>query len=175
MNRRVLKVSIAIVVLCSLIVAFGYAAGFIPSKAERKGRALAQQINQHLNKPGDWARVSEIHSGEWTQVCVHPSMSTGGTLTRRILEKKFGVATNTMLFPNGIPGASDWHWIIMFLYPPNRLEMYAVPTEDLLGSVLMANDQAEYPGCRSRDQAALHLMQPRRTEFSPEVVLKTNE
>lgn len=118
---------------------------------------MAAQINRNLKQPGERVKVNELHPGDWTKVCARSSTSTGGAYSVNDLERQFQVMPpDTLRFPNGVPAASDWHWILLFFYPPNTVEMFAVPTDTMFGHVFAGSREDFHGPCRSHEEAILY-------------------
>ena len=160
----------AAVALLAALVCYVFFIEPLPNKRER---ALITSITTHLKEPGDWVMLSEIHPGTWTQVCVHPSMSLSGTLTREILANKFGVSD--LRFPNGIASSSDGQWVLMFFYPPNTLDMFTVPTKALFASVSMKDRDEQLPGCRTKNEAVFFNKRIAQDRYPQEIFLTTSD
>ncbi|WP_141232942.1 hypothetical protein [Pseudomonas sp. Irchel 3A7] len=125
----------------------------VPNQHEKK---LIESIQTHLKNPGDWAKLSDIHPGNWTEVCFIPSMSTSGAGSEKRARTIFSIKTEKVNFPNGIPNASDWNSVAMFFYPPNTVEGFEVPSNVFLGFGAH-HIEGRGPCPRSKDEAVLVL------------------
>lgn len=140
--------------LIAFAVWFAYGFGFIPSKAEREGDRIAALMKQHLDEPGEWVPAADIFPGEWTYVCVHPSLELGGGLNRRVLEKTFRAARSPLRFPNGIVGSSSRNWVLMLFYPPGTVEAFSISNWHYFGNRFSVDEHKQhFPGCRAKETA----------------------
>lgn len=102
--------------------------------------------------------VSDIHPGDWTQVCLLESMSTGGGQKRAYIRRYFDIKEKNINLPNGIVSTTDENWAVMFFYPPNTVEAFSISNRKLLEYGTYSDDPEEpLPRCRSKDKAIFLL------------------
>lgn len=158
---------IALFIVVSLIAFLAYAlfSEPTPSKTDQK---FIDSIQAHLKEPGDWAKLSDIHPGNWAKVCFVPSMSLSGGNTRKSVKKIFGIQTEDINLPNGIPFASDWNSAAMFFYPPNTVEGFEIPTSKYLG---FGTQVLEGRGClRSHNEEVILLLHDSPLDKSARII-----
>jgi hypothetical protein len=140
----------------ALLAAFVCYELFIEPLPNTRERALISSIQAHLKEPGAWAMVSDIHPGNWNQVCLIPSMSIGGAQNMQTIRSTFQIEEPQINLPNGIASSSDWNWTVMFFYPPNMVETFEIPNAPLYGEGVQYKEGASHI-CRTREEAVFIL------------------
>ena len=151
-------VVVTTVVLLSALIVYALFFESLPNKAERR---FIASIQTHLEEPGDWKLVSDIHPGDWTEVCLIQPMSTGGGQNLASIKATFQIDSEAVNLPNGIASSSDWSWVVMFFYPPNTVEAFELPTAPLVGQGV-AFIKGASAICRNRKEA---VFQATETDF----------
>lgn len=108
-------------------------------------RDFISLIKNSLKKKGDIVKVSDIHTGEWSYVCVHPISSYSNI--RRGISEWAQIAIEDVEVINNVNTYADDHvWGIYFYYPPNKAEYYRIPWYEIYqtGRYFCAEKESAY-------------------------------
>lgn len=144
---------LAFFLMISAFIFYEFVIEPLPSKSDRKFIAA---IKQHLQKPGDWAMVSDIHPGDWTHVCLISSTSTGGYIDEEQIRRIFKITTSDIIFRSKINSSTDWNWVVIFFTLPNIVYTYKIPNKILFDYGVTIKKDAQ--GCKRDREEAVFLM-----------------
>lgn len=157
---------ISVVLLLSFsIFFFFYSFAHRPAMNDQD-RMFISEIKRSLPNQGDRVRASKIHSGEWERVCI---LNDYLLPREKMMNEFFGLKSKELNFVNGDPVVSDSGWSILFFYPPNRVESFFIPNEQMVGGV---NKKAR-GACQKREDAVFEFTRTAGWEW-PSIMLTTN-
>ena len=154
-----------------ILVSFIVTAAIILYRVTDCGACISQRdyefmakVKENLRKPGDVVKISDIHPGDWTQVCVE--MGGVNNNLKASVAAMLGVSESEMIVDHDAKTAirdEDRTSAIIFIYPPARMEVYRM-TSDKLAYMIKESS------CLDQKDAYLKHSGDRKNSFSEETL-----